>query len=146
MKQLRITLLLIIVCVALCACPKHEDGHRFINFANNSNNKIAYQFSFDKILNIAQDTIYYCPKTTEGFINSNSTFTLECPIRVNGWESDLNNLYYIQFLVLDEDKFTQYYAEPCDTISKYVSILHCYRLTLADLQQMDWTVVYPPEE
>ena len=33
----------------------------------------------------------------------------------------------------------------CDTIQKYVPVLYRYQLKLEDLEQMNWTVVYPPE-
>jgi len=133
--------------MCVTACPSQtNDENRYITFTNNSNRIIGYQFSFDKVSNLAQDTFFHCNMTTGGFINSDSVFILECPNRVNGWESDLNNSYYIQFLIMDGDKFTQHYREPCDSVRKYVPILYCYRLKLEDLQRMNWTVVYPPEE
>ena len=130
----------------LTACPNRIDEHRFVTFINKSGEKIGYQLSFDKISNIDKDTIFNCNNTSDNFIGNNSSFILECPIRVNNWETDLGNLYYIQFLVLAGDKFSQYYTEPCDTIRKYVPILHTYRLTLSDLQRMNWTIVYPLEK
>lgn len=36
-------------------------------------------------------------------------------------------------------------SAPCDTIQKYVPVLYRYQLKLEDLEQMNWTVVYPPE-
>ena len=146
MKQFRIAIALIATSMLLCACPKDENGHQHITFANKSDKIIGYQFSFDKISNISQDTTFHCNKTSEGFINNNSSFILACPARVGGWESDLNDLYYIQFLVMDGNSFNHYYREPCDTVRKYVPILHCFRLSLEDLQRMNWTVVFPPEE
>ncbi len=146
MRTFRITMLLIATSMLLCACPDKEEGHRYITFVNKSEKKISYQFAFDKILNIYQDTVFYCNKSSEGFIDDNSSYVLECPIRVDSWETDLSDLYYIQFLVMDGKKFNQYYTEPCDTIRQNVPILHIYRLTLADLQRMNWTVVFPPEE
>jgi len=47
---------------------------------------------------------------------------------------------------MDWEIYKKYWNEPCDTIRKYVPILHRYQLTLEDLQRMNWTVVYPPPE
>lgn len=147
MKQFKVILLLIAILMLLCACPdKDENGHRQITFVNKSGEKIGYQISFDKILNIHQDTVFLCNKTSDNFIDNDFSFILECPLEVDSWERDLRDLYYIQFSVLDRDKFSQYFLAPCDTIRKYVPILHTYRLTLEDLQRRNWTVVYPPEE
>jgi hypothetical protein len=147
MKQIKVTLLLIVTSILLYACPeKDENGYRYIAFANKSGEKIGYQISFSKIVNIYQDTIFYCNMTLENFIYNDSSFILECPLRTGSWERELSDLNYIQFLVLDGDKFSQYRTAPCDTIRKYVPILHCYRLTLEDLQRMNWTVMYPPKQ
>jgi hypothetical protein len=145
MKQIRIIILLIATSLLLCACPdKDENGHRYITFVNKSGEKIGYQISFDKALNIYRDTVFLCNMTSDNFIDNDFSFFLECPLGVDSWERDLSDLYYIQFLVLDGGKFSQYSSEPCDTIRKYVPILHTYRLTLKDLQRMNWTLTYPP--
>jgi len=147
MKQLKMSALLITLTILFAACPNdNEIGHRNINFSNKSGKKIGYQISFDKISNIYQDTVFLCNNTSDSFISNDSTFVLRCPIRVSDWESDLNNSYYVQFLVMDGDNFSQCYTAPCDTIRKYVPIVYCYRLKLEDLQRMNWTVVYPPKE
>lgn len=62
-----------------------------------------------------------------------------------GWYDYFDDYKYIQFLIADCDTFWKYYSEPCDTIRKYVPVLHVYRLTLEDLERMNWTVVYPPK-
>jgi hypothetical protein len=141
-----IKLLLVCCCsIALFACPENS-GNENINFTNKSNKDIGFQLSENKILNIHQDTIFICNNVSDNFLYKDSTAILKSSIWVNGWEEELNTEAYLQILVLDGDKFSQYYAEPCDTIRKYVPILHCYRLTLEDLQRMNWTVVYPPED
>jgi uncharacterized lipoprotein YehR (DUF1307 family) len=40
MKQLGIRIIVIVVCVTLYACPKREEGHRFINFVNKADRNI----------------------------------------------------------------------------------------------------------
>jgi hypothetical protein len=131
--------LLLISLAFLCAgCP--SENTQYISFANKSSNIIGYQFSYGKISELFQDTVFYCNKTSEGFIISGSSFILECPTE------ELRNLYYIQFLVMDGEKFNQYYKEPCNIVREKVPILHCYRLSLEDLQRMNWIVEYPPNE
>ena len=46
---------------------------------------------------------------------------------------------------MDEQTYSRYMFEPCDTIRKYVPILHRYRVSLEDMEQANWTIVYPPE-
>jgi hypothetical protein len=53
---------------------------------------------------------------------------------------------YISFLAIDNIETVRYWDEPCDTIRKYVPVLHRYRYTIEELERMNWTVVYPPEE
>jgi hypothetical protein len=52
----------------------------------------------------------------------------------------------ISVFITDANVFYKYWQQPCDTIRKYVPILYTYRLTLEDLQRMNWMIVYPPEE
>jgi hypothetical protein len=63
-----------------------------------------------------------------------------------GWEDSFTYKQVLYFLFTDEETYVQYMKAPCDTIRKYLPVLQCYQLTLEDLQQMNWTVVYPPEE
>jgi hypothetical protein len=62
------------------------------------------------------------------------------------WEETLGKHSVFQLLITDAEIFNQYKKDTCDTIRKYVPILHHYQLTLEDLQRMNWTIVYPPEE
>lgn len=146
MKKIKNLILLSFLAIICAGCRSNcENVYRYITFVNKSGKKIGYQLALDKISNISQDTIFYCDNTSGNFIPKDSLFALECMIWVGGWEDELMGAY-IQFLVLDGEKFTKYYRAPCDSIRKYVPILDCYRLTLEDLQRTNWTVVYPPEK
>ena len=142
MKHLKIAILLIATSMLLCACPKEENGQRYITFANNSEKEIVCQAFVSGSITEA-DTLFQCKTGARG-ISSNSSYNFSS--LHNSWEIDFNAMSYIQFLVMDAEIYDKYISEPCDTIRKYVPILHTYRLTLADLQRMNWTVVYPPEE
>jgi hypothetical protein len=149
MKQFKIVILLVATSMLLCACPDKGDGHRYITIVNQSDKTIVWQPRFFKIGEI--DEKYDCQYTL-GSIHSNLSFKFNYDDRGNTWEAGLNS-HYLQITVMDDSAFIHYaeilnykLIENCDTIRKYVPILHTYRLTLADLQRMNWTVVYPPEE
>jgi|LSQX01.2.fsa_nt_gb hypothetical protein len=141
MKQFRIILFLIATSMLLYACPNKEVGHRYINFLNNSEKKIVCQEFVSGSITDA-DTIIQCRIGAIG-INSHSSYGFSSLHK--SWEIDFQVMPYIQFLVLDAESYDNFLAESCDTIRKYVPVLKCYRLTLDDLQQMNWTVVYPAE-
>ena len=138
--KLQIKILLIATSMLLYACPDRI-GQDFIYIANKSDKKIAFQ-----VLKNKQDEIFYCSnvgRTILFEVESNSTFKLDDGDVYSGWDSSLKSL---TVFILDGKLYEEYWQQPCDTIRKYVPILHCYQLTLEDLQRMNWTVVYPPEE
>jgi hypothetical protein len=52
----------------------------------------------------------------------------------------------ISLLVVNARIRDEYRETPCDTFRKYVPILHRYQFTIEDMERMNWTIVYPPEE
>ena len=140
MKQIRMSILLIAIGMLLCACPgNNESGHRYITILNQSDKAIVWQPQM--IRNGETDEQFNCRKILGGLINSDSLYKYEYDDRENNWEVGLST-HYLQIIVMEAKTFDNYLEEPCDTIRKYVPILHTYRLTLADLQQMNWTVVF----
>ena len=147
MKKIKNLILLSFLAIICAGCRSNcENGYRYITFVNKSGKKIGYQLAIDDIANISQDTFFYCNKTSDNFIPKDSIFVLESSDLYCGWEDILADEYYLQFLVLDNEKFRKSYAAPCDSVRKYVPIIGCYRLTPEDLHRMNWTVVYPPEK
>jgi hypothetical protein len=143
MKQFRVTILLIATSILLCACPKDENGDRYITIVNQSDKTVVWQ---PRMIRIGEtDEQYNCQYVLGGSIHSNSSYKFAYDDRGNNWETGLNT-HYLQIILMDAETFEQYVSEPCDTIRENVPILHTYRLTLADLQRMNWTVVYPPVE
>ncbi len=140
MRTFRITMLLIATSMLLCACPKDENEHHYITIINQSDKTIVWQA---RIMRIGETEEKYDCQRVNRIINKDSTYKFEM-IR-HSWEKELNG-YYLQIMLMDAEIFEQYVSEPCDTIRQNVPILHIYRLTLADLQQMNWTVVFPPKE
>jgi len=144
MKQIRTIILLIAIPILLCACPDKEDGHRYITFINKSGQIIACQEFWSGHITNA-DTLFQCAIAAVG-IPADSLFNFPS-LNHSGWETDFRAIPYIQYLIMDGEIYREYIAPPdCDTIRKYVPILHRYQLTLEDLQRMNWTVIYPPED
>jgi len=138
MKKIIIIIISIVALLILSACPE-EIEHEFIYIKNNTDKEIRFVFSINK-----QDSNFYCSdngKTIYLGVDSNSTFNLQAGDAYSSWDG---NLKLLTIFILDGEQYNKYWQQPCDTIRKYVPVLYTYRLTLADLQQMNWTVVYPP--
>jgi hypothetical protein len=143
MKSIKLLLLLFIASV-LFACPQIENVHESILIVNKSHKNIVYQERINP-----KDTFFYCSNsgiTIRPHILADSSAINKSPIRPSGWEYYLNKGQVMHLLIADKEIYDKYWLEPCDTIHKYVPILHRYQLTLEDLQRMNWTVIYPPTE
>jgi len=140
--RIKVFSLLLLFLVIICAgCPK-EQGTRYITVINKSERKIVCQEFWSARITDA-DTLFQCRIFAAGI----SADTLYRFSSLNsGWETDFKAIPYIQFLIMDAETYSNYIGTSCDTVRKYVPILHCYRLKLEDLQRMDWIVVYPPKE
>lgn len=79
-------------------------------------------------------------------ILSDSSYNSLTSYVTGGWERVFNGLPYIQFTIMDFETLWKYHLDPCDTIRKYVPILQIYHFTLKDLNLLNWTVTYPPNE
>ncbi len=140
-----IIIIMTFICLCFCACP-NDDGHPYIKILNKSDKMILFQEIADWT-----DFSFYCDYRVTPFlyrIPSDSFYLHKAP-------KDWKDLYWEEYLakgkttsifVVDADTYFKYWEEPCDTIRKYVPILHLYQLKLEDLERMNWTVVYPPEE
>ncbi|WP_321438223.1 hypothetical protein [uncultured Bacteroides sp.] len=145
MKQFQIAILLCMMCI-LCACPSNEKNeHRYIKIINESNKNIAFQGIIDW-----KDTFFYCNNSAGNTIlfgiRHDSLYFFKVSMRSSGWEDYLSKGQIMDIFIVDEELYKKHWSEPCDTIRKYVPVLHRYRLKLEDLQRMNWTVVYPPKE
>ncbi len=149
MKQFRTIILLIATSMLLCACPddKYIDGHKYITIVNKSDIDIGF-------MHLWENNSFFCDSSRPGgypFVFVVSSDSLYQHYITDGnilqsWEKYLDKGQIMTIPIVDAEIFYQYWTESCDTIRKHVPILHTYRLTLADLQQMNWTIVFPPEE
>ena len=138
MKHLKVIMLMYVVSTVLCACRNYKGGPPYMTLVNNSDIDISIQTSYPE--NIQEDSMILCHY---GLFYWGWE---DCYRNPAGWYDYFETYKYIQYLIMDRDTFWKYHSEPCDTIRKYVPVLHVYRLTLEDLERMNWTVVYPPEE
>jgi hypothetical protein len=153
MKKIKIFVLLSFIIFICSGCPdKCEYCHQYITFINNSDENIICQFRGIGKKDTSLCVIYWDNPFV--VIHSGNSGSIPCRnIERNGsWETQLNTNHLIQFQVINDSVYQHYmdlfdyndYSSYNDSIQKYVPCLHCYQLTLADLQQMNWMVVYPP--
>jgi hypothetical protein len=127
----------------LLANTCYKDGHDCITIVNKSDKTLKFQ-----LFNDYMDTVFYCSQhgiTILGAVKADSLFSLMAPDR-DMWEYYFDNENRILSIDVGESTYDYDQYIPCDTISKYIPIAHHYRLTLEDLNRMNWTIVYPPEE
>ncbi|RGX77135.1 hypothetical protein [Bacteroides stercorirosoris] len=140
MKIIKIAALCLLSCM-LSACPKQSE--EYITLVNNSKQDIVFQ-EYRKRNITSVDTLFLC-RVGAVEIPKGSSFLVHS-VDDTGWKADFNIIPCLQFLIMDSETYSQYMYEPCDTIRKYVPILHHYRVSLADMEQANWTIVYPPKE
>ena len=143
MKRIEHILVLLATSLLVCGCPLYDWGHHDIVFVNKSGKRIGYQISYGEGSEITQDTIFICHMTTNRFLDIDSMVFLNTETHLHlNWETMLGDGSYFQLMVLDGEQFEKYFHSPCDVIRQNVPILYTYRLTLSDLEEMNWTVIF----
>ncbi|WP_297677199.1 hypothetical protein [uncultured Bacteroides sp.] len=140
MKVAKIIILFLLVCL-LSACVKQSE--RYIKIVNKSERDIVFQ-SIEAKHFVDQLYPYICKGTVRTISKDSSNLYL-C-VDPSGWKADFKLYPCMTALFMDAEAYFRHTDESCDTIRKYVPILHVYRLTYEDLEQMNWTLVYPPAE
>ena len=146
MKKYRYILLIFVLALFVNGSCKHQEGQRFI-IRNNSDKEIVIINSY---CSVAQDTSCFIQNMTkreyEDFIyyrmippHSNKNFE-----RIRWGESVISRpndtLYIGVFYRADID------AMSCEEFEQQFPIKKEWKVTLADMQAADWTLVYTPEE
>ena len=139
MKIIKILALCLLSCL-LWACPERSEA--YITLVNKSDQNIVYQ-EYRDFCHTFSDALFQCSVGAVE-IQKRTSVVIES-LDYAGWKADFNYTPCIQFLIMDEQTYSRYMFEPCDTIRKYVPILHRYRVSLEDMEQANWTIVYPPE-
>jgi len=139
MQHLKLLILLMSSSLILYACPAREDETYTIIIKNNTDKAIAWQ---PRLFNIGEkEEQYNCEYGVGEAINSHSSVNYSK--NHGSWDSELGKSRYLQIMVIEKDSAVKYFSSTCDTFRKHVPILHTYRLTLEDLKQRNWIVVYP---
>jgi hypothetical protein len=155
MKKIKILIILLSVAFICTGCPDRcEDCHQYITFINDSDENIICQFRGIEEKDTSLCVIYWDNPFVRIYSDNYSSIPCRNIERNCSWEAQLNANNFIQFQVINDSVYQHYmdlfdyndYSSYNDSIQKYVPILQCYRLTLSDLQRMNWTVTYPPEE
>lgn len=134
----------IILCLLsfiLSGCVKESE--KYIRLINKSDRDVIFQANNDNYFS-ENDVAYIC-RGGIYTIKKDSTY-LYASLDYSGWKADFNLSPYMTFLFMDSEVLEKYLYEPCDTIRKYVPILHHYRVSYEDMEHSNWTIVYPPEE
>lgn len=136
MKYLKI--LLIALCVLLVSCDFALWNHDYIEFHNACDSTIYVQF------NIENNPLYYYEYYMDKYcvkIESTHTITLS-PRFMSGWEGFIASLpsKTVTFFISD----TMLYK--CDSSNVETHILQRYYLTQKNLDNLGWTISYPPDE
>ena len=139
MKIIKILALCLLSCL-LWACPERSEA--YITLVNKSDQNIVYQ-EYRDFGHTFSDALFQCSVGAVE-IQKRTSVVIES-LDYAGCKADFNYTPCIQFLIMDEQTYSRYMFEPCDTIRKYVPILHRYRVSLEDMEQANWTIVYPPE-
>ena len=132
------------ICMA-SSCDDRSNEHKYFTIINKSSMNLRCQMILQGIITPA-DTIYQCDNFGY-FISLDSLVSINSPGNRGGWETTFRGVPYLQLLIMNDSIYmhSEMYNFDCDTIRKYVPILHRYQLKLEDLQKMNWTVEYPPK-
>lgn len=141
MKQIFSIIVLAQVLLFWGSCFHEEEGHMSFALVNKSNQTIACQ-EFEFYKSQEDDTLF------KDMLCANMNIRPDSLVRYKSydvsWEVNMGDLAYVQLLILDNDSLVKYYKSPIDTIHKKVPVLHIYQMKQADLEKMNWTVIYPP--
>jgi len=148
-KLIKISTLIVLTMICMASsCDDKSNEHKYFTIVNKSSMNIRCQMILQGIITPA-DTIYQC-NNIPFLISADSLYLNKSPgHNRGGWETTFGEVPYLQLLIMNDSIYRYYsrtYNFNCDTIRKYVPILHRYQLKLEDLQRMNWIVVYPPEE
>jgi len=115
-------------------CKKEEDCHAYVNFVNQSEKDVYFALrASDYIGNCRLDGNKVMKNDTFDFRPYNSCI-----------EDNLNSNTPLDIYIIDSDKYNSPGAfYDCDSIAIKNRILKHYTLTLEDLKQSDFKILYP---
>lgn len=134
---------IIMIPLMASTCDSKNDLHNCITFVNKSDIDIHVLERF-KLISNPSDTFYICGGAGK-ILKSGEKFCFDYGI-VDGWDDYLSAKPYIQYIVLSKPFMENECTE--DKVKNFTKKhqLKRYQLTREDLDRMNWTVVYLPEE
>uniref|UniRef100_A0AB33IYS0 Uncharacterized protein n=1 Tax=Prevotella sp. GTC17259 TaxID=3236795 RepID=A0AB33IYS0_9BACT len=113
----------IILCINACR-DIHE--HEKITLVNQSGDTIAFQAQSWRYIT-EKDTLFEGGLASDYIIAPDSQWVFRSMNPY--WKENFTLIPYFQILIMDGDKYWQYYVAPADTVRKYVPVLCRYQLT-----------------
>lgn len=147
MNKYTLILLIFISALFCCISCESQEKHFFITIQNNTDKEIVYQGSLHS--SIALDTMCFKPMTKkeyEDFIYSRlikpySSKKIEIDMIVNNMEANPDIVWSLGiFNRIDIDTMS------CEEFKQVFPLKKEWKVTLADMQACDWTLVYTPED
>ncbi len=127
-----------LMCLLMSSTCKKDNNHFYITIQNQSDNDVY-------LCGLATNFEGKCTLHRFSIIEKNSTLEY-CPFN-NSIEKSLRGGGVLEFYLVNPNHYNAHNVfYDCDSIPIKNDILKHYQLTLEDLQQMNWTVEYPPEE
>ena len=129
-----------LMCLVLMSstCQNDDKNHFYITLKNQSDNDIYLCLPFTNF----EDK---CTLSRGGILEKNSIFEWQ-PYNFS-IERSLRGGGVLEFYFVNPNHYNEHNVfYDCDSIPIKNDILRHYRLTLEDLQRMNWTVIYQPKE
>ena len=129
-----------LMCLTLLSstCQSDDNSHSYITLKNQSENDICLCLLFTNVEG-------KCTLSRGGILEKNSIFEWN-PFNFS-IERSLRGGGVLEFYLVNPNHYNEHNVfYDCDSIPIKNDILKHYRLTLEDLRQMNFTVVFPPEE
>jgi len=128
---------LVLVSLILLASACRDDGHYFITFKNLSNEDVYLCL----LTTVFDGSSNKCGLGRFHILEKNSVFEWQ-PFRFS-FERELGSSRELELFIVNPKKFNPPHPFDCDSIFIKNDVLKHLRLTLEDLQRMDFTITFP---
>lgn len=149
-RKYKMFTILIMAVFLFSACVKIvDDNANRLKIVNHTNKEIGCQYLYSEEKLVSEDTLLQrFPPILGVEVDS---FRIEVAPTLSDWKQELHGYEYMQILILDitnyiPKNFKWFNSAPIDTLRKYVPVLQRYQLSKQDLEELRYTITYPPTE